>query len=100
MLPISFLTDRMMRLFLYLLALVAGFTPAQASRAALAEPVAVGVVRQPVRAFAAVHARQAHVQTGLIATSRIRPVDVQTSDVLPALNPVSIRIALTDRPRA
>ena len=49
-----------MRLFLYLLALVVGFSPAQASRVSLAEPVAVACKSVDAGAIGQVRAVAAH----------------------------------------
>jgi hypothetical protein len=72
----------MTRLFLYLIALVAGFSPAQASRAAWAEPVAIGQLAQPVR----------HIASVVPADKAAAP---QSS-----LAVFAAPIELTDRPRA
>ena len=86
-----------MRLFLYLLALVAGLSPAEASRVAVSEPVAVGAVSHasaPQRATdisAALH--HDHLRQKSIAPASLFAAS------LPALG-ASLRIFLTDRPRA
>lgn len=87
-----------MRLFLYLLALVAGLSPAQASRVVLSEPVSVGAVSQPTAQRAAhpslAVAAHAHLRNGFEPACRLRCLSVQPV----AFAPISVR--LTDRPRA
>jgi hypothetical protein len=78
----------MTRLFLYLIALVAGFSPAQASRAAWAEPVAIGQLAQPVRHIASVAPAKA-----------VRSAD-KAAAPQNSLAVFAAPIELTDRPRA
>ncbi len=87
-----------MRLFLYLLALVVGFSPAQASRAVLLEPVSVGAVSQPATQRAAQQSlaapAHAHLRQILTVADMLRPIRAP----LRALT--QLGIVLTDRPRA
>lgn len=89
-----------MRLFLYLVALVAGFSPAEASRVAMAQPVAVGAVAQTQNptAAASTHKLLAHAtflaQPGFVPSQKLLP------SVLAGFLPPLIGIELTDRPRA
>lgn len=86
----------MMRLFLYLLALVAGLSPAQAGRLALAEPVAVASASQSAVATPQNETVAAHA--ALIPVQNVRPplVALATSQDTPASAFVSSE--LTDRP--
>ena len=91
----------MTRLFLYLIALVAGFSPAQASRAAWVEPVAIGQLAQPVRHIASVVPAKAHLVAGFVQPL---PLAVRAADKAAApqsnLAVFAAPIELTDRPRA
>lgn len=87
-----------MRLFLYLLALVVGLSPAQASRVVLNEPVSVGAISQP-SAQRAAHSSSAapahaHLQQILAPGGALWPVSPASGDL------AQISIRLTDRPRA
>ena len=87
-----------MRLFLYLLALVVGFSPAQASRAVLLEPVSVGAVSQPSAYCATQQAlavpAHAHLRQDVAVIDAFRPI------MAPLRALAQIGITLTDRPRA
>ena len=89
-----------MRLFLYLVALVAGFSPAEASRVAMAQPAAVGAVAQTQdpTTVASAHKLVAHAaflaQPGFVPSQTLLPP--VTAGFLPPL----IGVELTDRPRA
>lgn len=89
-----------MRLFLYLVALVAGFSPAEASRVAMAQPVAVGAVAQTQdpTAVASTHKLSAHAaflaQPGFVPSQTLLP------PVFSGFLPPLIGVELTDRPRA
>lgn len=85
-----------MRLFLYLLALVAGFTPAQAGRLALAQPVAVASAAQSGVAATQNEAVAAHV--ALIPAQSVRPSLGDPILVQDATAPAFVSIKLTDRP--
>ena len=89
-----------MRLFLYLVALVAGFSPAEASRVAMAQPVAVGAVAQTQdsMAVASAHKRLAHA--AFLAEPGFVPSQTLLSPVLAGFLPPLIGVELTDRPRA
>ena len=85
-----------MRLFLYLLALVAGFTPAQAGRLALAQPVAVASAPQSSVTIAQNEAVAAHV--ALIPAQSVRPPVADIAFVQDAPAPAFVSSELTDRP--
>lgn len=91
----------MTRLFLYLIALVAGFSPAQASRAVWAEPVSIGQLAQPVPVVAHVASTKAHLAAGFVQLS---PLAMRVEDKLAApqtrFTVFAAPIELTDRPRA
>ncbi len=85
-----------MRLFLYLLALVVGFSPAQASNVSLAEPVAVACKSVETGAIGQVRAVAAH--------AALAPANAQASAAIsgpapgdaPAVTPSASE--LSDRP--
>ncbi len=85
-----------MRLFLYLLALVAGFSPAQATSAALFEPAAIGAVSpaaaQKRAAQVALAPHHAHLRPGIMAIER------GAAAIFPQYQ-AAAPIFLTDRPR-
>ena len=89
-----------MRLFLYLVALVAGFSPAEASRVAMAQPVAIGAVAQTQdpTAVAATHKVLAHA--AFLAKPGFVPSQTLLPPVLSGFLPPLIGVELTDRPRA
>ncbi|MEY3986420.1 MAG: hypothetical protein RLZ59_1865 [Pseudomonadota bacterium] len=95
------LPNIMTRLFLYLIALVAGFSPAQASRAAWAEPVAIGQLAQPVRHIASVAPAKAHLVAGFVQPWPLaaRGAEAQATPQT-SFAGVAASIELTDRPRA
>lgn len=86
----------LMRLFLYLLALVAGFSPAQAGRLALAQPVAVASVAQSTAQTAQEEAISAH--RALLPVQSVRPPVAAISAVQDAPAPAFVSSELTDRP--
>lgn len=86
----------LMRLFLYLLALVAGMSPAQAGRLALAQPVAVASASQTVDQTAQSQAVSAH--RALIPAQIVRPSAVDLAFVQDAPAPAFVSSELTDRP--
>ncbi len=86
----------LMRLFLYLLALVVGFSPAQAGGLAIAEPVAVASASQSAVSVVQDEAARAHA--ALIPAAAVRPeTDAFPTFVsLPVVAGISSE--LTDRP--
>lgn len=86
----------LMRLFLYLLALVAGFTPAQAGRLALAQPVAVASAAQSSEQTAQTEATAAHRALMPVQSARPSSIDVSIAQDAPA--PAFVSSELTDRP--
>ena len=90
----------MMRLFLYLVALVAGFSPAEAGRVAMAEPVAVGTLSRPAEARSALPTRKAVAHALFLEQPGAVPM-VQPQRVTSGHQPLfSTSVELTDRPRA
>lgn len=85
-----------MRLFLYLLALVAGFTPAQAGRLALAQPVAVASASQSDVTTTQNEAEAAHI--ALIPAQSVRPASVGPEFAQDTPAPAFVSSELTDRP--
>ena len=85
-----------MRLFLYLLALVAGLSPAQAGRLALAEPVAVASASQTAVATVQNEAEPAHA--ALLPVQSVRPPLAVLATVQDAPAPAFVSSELTDRP--
>lgn len=90
----------LMRLFLYLVALLAGFSPAQANRAILAEPIAVGAVSQPKAAIAAAPSRQPLVHQAFLASPGHLPPAHGGVRLSAAPSAPTAPVELTDRPRA
>lgn len=86
----------LMRLFLYLLALVAGFSPAQAGRLALAQPVAVASAPQSAVATAENDAVAAHA--AFIPIQSVRPPLAVLATLQDAPAPAFVSSELTDRP--
>lgn len=86
----------LMRLFLYLLALVVGFSPAQAGGLALAEPVAVASAPQSVHATAQNEAEAAHA--ALLPAQSVRPPLAVVAFLQDAPAPAFVSSELTDRP--
>ena len=89
-----------MRIFLYLVALVAGFSPAEASRVAMAQPVAVGSVAQTQDPTAVASARKVLAHAAFLAQPGFVPSQTLLPAVLAGLLPPLIGVELTDRPRA
>ena len=92
---IAFWTE-LMRLFLYLLALVVGFSPAQAGGLAMAEPVAVSSASQTASTSAQSETGSAHAAMLPVQMVRPQPVSIPTVAQLPVISSVSSE--LTDRP--
>lgn len=89
-----------MRLFLYLVALVAGFSPAEAGRVAMAEPVAVGRVSQSAEVRLATPASKPLAHAAFLTSHGRLPL-AEDSSVAGSFQMLRIaRIALTDRLRA
>lgn len=86
----------LMRLFLYLLALVVGFAPAQAGGLAVAEPVAVASAAQTASTSAQSVTVSAHAAMLPVQMVRPQPVSIPTGAQLPVASAVSSE--LTDRP--
>jgi hypothetical protein len=86
----------LMRLFLYLLALVVGFSPAQAGGLAMAEPVAVSSASQTASSAAQSETGSAHAAMLPVQMVRPQPVSMPTAAQLPVISSVSSE--LTDRP--
>ncbi len=86
----------LMRLFLYLLALVAGMSPAQAGRLALAQPVAVASAAQTADQTAQADAVSAH--RALIPVQSVRPPVADPAFEQDAPAPAFVSSELTDRP--
>ena len=89
-----------MRIFLYLVALVAGFSPAEASRDAMAQPVAVGSVAQTQDPTAAASTHKLLAHSTFLAQPGFVPSQTLLPSVLAGFLPPLIGIELTDRPRA
>jgi len=85
-----------MRLFLYLLALVVGFSPAQAGGLAMAEPVAVSSAAQSASSAAQSVTVSAHAAMLPVQLARPQPVSIPTAAQQPVVAAVSSE--LTDRP--
>jgi len=86
----------LMRLFLYLLALVVGFSPAQAGGLAMAEPVAVSSASQTASSFTQSETVSAHAAMLPVQLVRPQPVSMPTAVQLPDVSAVTSE--LTDRP--
>lgn len=86
----------LMRLFLYLLALVAGMSPAQAGRLALAQPVAVASATQSTDQATQSQAVVAH--SALIPVQSVRPPRADRAVAQDAPAPAFVSSELTDRP--
>ena len=85
-----------MRLFLYLLALVVGFSPAQASSVSLAEPVAVACKSVDASAIGQVRAVAPHAVLAPAGAQALPAIFVALSGEAPAF--VATASELSDRP--
>ncbi|MBU6253592.1 MAG: hypothetical protein KGN98_10405 [Alphaproteobacteria bacterium] len=91
----------MTRLFLYLLALMAGLSPAQASRVAWAEPVAIGQLAQPAHDVVQAAPARAHIAAGFVQPLPQLAAMVSAPGVVsPCFVGLAAGVELTDRPRA